>query len=81
MATAQEQPPCASHDESERVDDDLRQSRKSLKQRIYDCKNHISQSINNFKSLDPSFKRPLYLIWLFGAGIYAMLGYLIARGG
>ena len=81
MITAQKQPPCAAHDESERVADHLRQSRKPLKQRIYDCKNRVNQSINNFKSLDPSFKRPMYLICLFGAGIYAMLGYLIARGG
>ena len=64
MATAEEQPPCASHDEPERRADESDRHDDELTAKP-----------------DRSFERLMWTICLGFGGIYAMLGYLIARGG
>ena len=64
MTTAQEQPPCASDDESERRADESDRHDDELTAK-----------------LDRSFERLMWTICLGFGGTFAMLGYLIARGG
>ena len=64
MTTAQEQSPCASHDESERRADESDRHDDEITAK-----------------LDRSFKRLMWVLVLGFGCIYAMLGYLIARGG